>query len=57
MTCIYQCPVRAISLIEDVSAVIDEEKCIGCGRCLEVCQPGAIEKVPEICAKEDKQTP
>lgn len=45
MTCIYQCPIGAISLIEDVSAVIDEEKCVGCGRCFEACQPGAIVKV------------
>lgn len=42
MTCMYQCPVQAISLIEDVSAVIDEEKCIKCGRCYASCQPGAI---------------
>jgi len=43
MTCMYQCPVKAITLIEDVSAVIDEKKCIGCGRCYDACQPGAIE--------------
>ena len=42
MTCIYQCPMGAISLIPDVSAVIDEEKCVGCGRCKDACQPGAI---------------
>lgn len=42
MTCIYQCPVGAITLIEDVSAKIDEDKCIGCGRCRDACQPGAI---------------
>ena len=56
MTCIYQCPVGAISLIEDVSAVIDEDKCIGCGRCLEVCQPGAIERVSDICSEKNKET-
>ena len=44
MTCLYQCPVQAISLIEDVSAVIDEEKCIKCGRCYAACQPGEIVK-------------
>ena len=33
LSCIYQCPQRAISIIEDVSCVIDQEKCIGCGRC------------------------
>ena len=43
MTCIYQCPMKAISIIEDVSAVIDETKCIGCGSCYDACQPGAIE--------------
>jgi len=42
MTCIYECPRQAIHLIEDVSAVIDEEKCIGCGKCYAACQPGAI---------------
>ena len=44
MTCIYQCPVGAIMMIEDVSAKIDEEKCIGCGRCFEACQPEAIKR-------------
>ena len=43
MTCMYQCPMQAISLIEDVSAVIDETKCVGCGSCYDACQPGAIE--------------
>ena len=43
MTCLYQCPVKAISLIEDVTAVIDGNKCIGCGRCYNSCQPEAIE--------------
>ena len=48
MTCIYQCPMKAISLIEDVSAVIDETKCIGCGRCAEGCFAGAM----VLCGKE-----
>ena len=45
LSCIYQCPQRAISIIEDVSCVIDQENCIGCGRCAEVCQMEAIVKV------------
>ncbi len=42
MTCLYVCPVRAIRLEADVSAVIDEKLCVGCGSCYESCQPGAI---------------
>lgn len=42
MTCIYQCPVQAITMIPDVSAYIDPEKCVGCGTCFESCQPSAI---------------
>ncbi len=45
MTCIYQCPMKAITIQEDVSAVIDEEKCVGCGRCADSCQPGAIIRI------------
>ncbi len=42
MTCIYQCPMQAITMIPNVSASIDEEKCVGCGSCYDSCQPGAI---------------
>ena len=42
MTCIYRCPMRAITMIPDGSAFIDPEKCVGCGSCYESCQPGAI---------------
>jgi len=45
LTCIYSCPVRAINIIEDVSAVIDKEKCVGCGRCYENCQAEVIRPV------------
>lgn len=45
LMCIYECPVGAISIKEDVSTVIDEEKCLGCGRCYKNCQTGAIVKV------------
>ena len=45
LMCIYECPVGAISIKEDVTTVIDEEKCLGCGRCYKNCQTGAIVKV------------
>ena len=44
MTCLYQCPVQAISLIPDVSAVIDQDKCIKCGMCIATCKFKAIIK-------------
>jgi uncharacterized Fe-S center protein len=39
--CIKWCPVQAISMGED-SAVIDSDKCIGCGECLTVCRFDAV---------------
>jgi len=47
LSCVYQCPIRAISIIEDVSVVIDGEKCLGCGKCADVCQMEAIVEVKE----------
>lgn len=47
LECFYSCPVRAIEIIANVSAKIDPEKCIGCGRCYDNCQPEAIVKVKQ----------
>ncbi len=41
-TCIYECPGGAISFGME-GAVIDEEKCVGCGICYENCASEAIE--------------
>jgi len=43
LSCVYECPVSAIIIIEDVSVKIDSEKCIGCGKCRDNCQNGAIQ--------------
>lgn len=45
MTCIYSCPRHAIEMVEDVSAKIDQEKCIGCGMCYNACQAEAIVRI------------
>ena len=42
MTCVYECPMQAITIHENVSAYIDESKCVGCGSCFDNCQPSAI---------------
>ena len=41
--CMEVCPKDAISLVQGKS-VIDQAKCIKCGKCLETCKFGAIEK-------------
>ena len=47
LMCVYECPVGAIKIIENVSTEISEEKCLGCGRCYKNCQTGAIVKVED----------
>ncbi len=42
--CQAECPVDAITLNEKGEPVIDLEKCIGCGKCLNVCPAEAIER-------------
>ena len=47
MMCAKRCPVEAIEGGKARIHVIDQEKCIKCGRCREVCPPrfGAVEKI------------
>ncbi|SJZ47530.1 4Fe-4S dicluster domain-containing protein [Garciella nitratireducens] len=47
--CENQCPVNAIT-IEKTAAVIDQEKCIKCGKCIEACPYSAIIKYDRPCA-------
>lgn len=47
LMCVKECPVKAISIIENVSAKIDPDKCIGCGRCYNACYSEAIVKSQE----------
>ena len=47
--CMSVCPVKAISMVDGKSH-IDEEKCIRCGRCVEVCPYTAIVKYDRPCA-------
>lgn len=48
LMCVYECPVGAITIEENVSTVIDPDKCIGCGSCYRNCQTGAIVKVEDV---------
>ncbi|MGI6665421.1 MAG: 4Fe-4S dicluster domain-containing protein [Christensenellaceae bacterium] len=47
--CQAVCPVSAVSIVEGKS-VIDKEKCINCGRCIEECPYNAIIKIERPCA-------
>ena len=48
MICRKRCPVEAISGGKNLIHVIDQEKCIKCGTCFEVCPPrfGAVDQIP-----------
>ncbi|MCD7715414.1 MAG: 4Fe-4S dicluster domain-containing protein [Lachnospiraceae bacterium] len=48
--CREVCPKNAISF-ENGRSVIDQDKCIKCGKCLSVCPYGAILKLERPCAK------
>ena len=48
--CREVCPKGAVELINGRS-VIDEEKCIKCGKCVQECPYGAIVKLERPCAK------
>lgn len=48
--CTEVCPKDAVSLIHGRS-FIDQEKCVKCGRCKDVCPYGAILKLERPCAK------
>jgi F420-non-reducing hydrogenase iron-sulfur subunit len=39
MTCARRCPVDAIDSKKGMVHIIDQEKCIKCGTCFEVCPP------------------
>ena len=44
--CVNSCPVGALTVDDRTGAVIvDEEKCVGCGKCVEAC-PGNVPRIP-----------
>jgi anaerobic dimethyl sulfoxide reductase subunit B (iron-sulfur subunit) len=52
--CAEVCPEDAISKQEDGLVIIDQEECIGCGKCIEACPFDAIIMLPEdVAAKCD----
>lgn len=49
-SCVEVCPKDAVS-IQNGKSVIDQEKCVSCGRCKEACPYGAILKMERPCVK------
>lgn len=41
-TCVEECPVEAISLVDEEYAVVDEEECTECEVCIDECPNEAI---------------
>jgi ferredoxin len=52
-TCVYECPVGAITMKVEGGAEIDEEACTGCGACYDNCASEAIERIEND--NEDKE--
>lgn len=48
--CMNVCPKDAISVDENEHSVIDQDKCIQCGRCVKQCPYDAISKIERPCA-------
>jgi electron transport complex protein RnfB len=44
-TCVRECPFDAIHIVNGI-AVVDEDKCTACKKCIAVCPKGIIELVP-----------
>ncbi|MEL7621969.1 MAG: 4Fe-4S dicluster domain-containing protein [Clostridiales bacterium] len=49
--CIEACPVDAIAIGENRKSLIDQDRCIKCGRCRSVCPYSAILKLERPCAE------
>ena len=58
-TCVSVCAFGALSIVDGV-AVVDEDKCVLCGKCIDTCPKGLIQKKPakqEVvveCSSKDK---
>jgi len=58
-SCKHACPFNAIKIVDSIAVVI-EEKCTACGKCVNVCPKKLIELVPEksnvrvLCNSKDK---
>lgn len=50
--CVKSCPVEALKVDGTTAVLVDRDKCIGCGRCIDAC-PG---KVPFLHPKDGKAT-
>lgn len=59
-TCVRECPVKAIRILNGQAEVI-HERCIGCGNCVKVCSQGAknfihnTEEVKSILRRKEKK--
>lgn len=52
--CATACPTKALTPRKGGGVVLDSEKCIHCGKCIEACVPGALQwdtefEIPIVC--------
>lgn len=46
-SCTDACPTHAVDVRDGGYAVIEQSKCIGCGKCLKACPKHLIERIPK----------
>ncbi|MBR2009861.1 MAG: 4Fe-4S binding protein, partial [Peptococcaceae bacterium] len=51
--CLYVCPTGATNT---ENSIIDPQKCIGCGACVNACPSGAISMVPWVLPPQQPKT-
>ena len=53
-SCVKACQFDAIHVVDGV-AVVDKEKCVACGKCVETCPAGAVKMGQKLCRKDGSE--
>ena len=47
--CVKVCPLGAIAVVKGIAARVDQERCVGCGKCAREC-PATVIEIREVGA-------
>lgn len=54
-TCVWYCPVGAISIVGGMYALVNEDQCVGCSKCSKVCPASVIDMVSREGGNQDNE--